>query len=257
MNLIYICIFHQQTYINLLKLLLNSIKNYGNINTITTDILIITTNEFKPLIENIGIEYGINLKYYILNINSLFDAGCARLHIFDYEYINTYEKILYLDTDILINNNIDIIFELNIENNKIYTLEEGIIGHEYWGGQFFNLNKFDRNMSAFTSGILFFANSDELKELFKKIKEHIYIYIKIQNNPIPICLDQPFIVYNSINENKYENQLFKIYTENNPTNIEDKVIYHFPGGPGNYQTKYDKMLDFSEKMYIYHKNKNV
>ena len=43
MNLIYICVFHQQNYINLLKLLINSIHIRGNLNKETTDILIITS----------------------------------------------------------------------------------------------------------------------------------------------------------------------------------------------------------------------
>ena len=37
----------------------------------------------------------------------------------------------------------------------------------------------------------------------------------------------------------------KTYLENNPKNIsEDKIIYHFPGCPGNYSSKIVKMTNF-------------
>ena len=88
-----------------------------------------------------------------------------------------------------------------------------------------------------------------MKALFKNIQSHIQNYIYINNNPIPTCLDQPFVVYNSFIENKYDNQMMKSYLENNPKNIsKDKIIYHFPGGPGNYSSKIVKMTNFWNQM---------
>jgi FkbM family methyltransferase len=102
-------------------------------------------------------------------------------------------------------------------------------------------------MTAFTSGIILFRNSDCIKVLFDTIKAHATDYIKY--NAIPICLDQPFIVYNAISQNKYDNQLLKLYAENNPSIAnEEKIIYHFPGGPGHYDSKVAKMANFWENM---------
>lgn len=249
MNLIYVCVFHQQSYINLLKLLSTSISVKANINRGTTDILILTSPSFQPLIHKELESFDLPLQYYLLECPSLFDAGCARLNIFKYENIKKYDKILYLDTDILLNSDINVIFNLELSSEKIYTLEEGWIGHEYWGSQFFDFSKINRKTSAFTSGILLFRNSDCMKLLFDTIQSHIVDYIYTQKNRIPGCLDQPFIVYNAISQNKYDNQVLKTYVENNPSGVSaEKIVYHFPGCPGSYDSKISKMIAFWMRM---------
>jgi lipopolysaccharide biosynthesis glycosyltransferase len=244
MNLIYICVFHQQSYINLLKLLITSISTKANINNKTTNILIITSESFRLLIQKELEDFDLVLYYYILDLESLFDAGCARLNIFKYTNIKNYDKILYLDTDILLNSDINVLFNLELSSKKIYALEEGNISHDYWGGQFFDFTKTNNNISGFTSGVLFFKNNICIQELFNSIQLHIEDHVK-SNKPIPTCLDQPFIVYNTISQNKYDNQLMILYVENNPSYINsNKIIYHFPGGPGAYESKISKMTAF-------------
>ena len=249
MNLIYITVFHQESYINLLKLLITSISIKANVNQETTDILIVTCNLFQQQIQKELKSFDLRLHYYILDLHSLFEAGCARLNIFKYHNINKYDKILYLDTDILLNSDVNVLFNLDLSSEKIYALQEGNIGHVHWGEQFFDFTKYDRSVTAFTSGILLFRNSDSMKTLFDAIESHIRDYIYIQHNDIPICLDQPFIVYNAISQNKYDNQLLKFYVENCPSVVSsEKVVYHFPGGPGSYDSKIHKMTDFWGKM---------
>jgi lipopolysaccharide biosynthesis glycosyltransferase len=243
------CVFHQKSYINLLKLLITSISVKGNVNKETTDILIITSPEFQPLIQKEVEQFNLPLHYYLLNLHSLMDAGCARLNIFKYTNIDKYQKILYLDTDILINSNINVLLDIEISSEKLYALEEGYIGHENHGSQFFDFTKFNKNASAFTSGILLFKNRDTIKLLFNTIQSHIENYVYKEKQPIPSCLDQPFIVYNAISQHKYDNQLLKTYVENNPSTVNSiKIIYHFPGGPGNYSSKFNKMSAFWNKM---------
>jgi mannosyltransferase OCH1-like enzyme len=245
MNLIFICVFHQTEYINLLKLLVASISQNANIDKETTEILIITSPMFKQLIQTELDGFEFRIDYYVLDLYSLFEAGCARLNIFKYDKIEKYDKILYLDTDILINSDINVLFNCELSADKIHALEEGIIGHEFWGGQFFDLTQYDSNMPAFTSGILLFKNSNSMKSLFASIEKHIAEY----TFAIPSCLDQPFIVYNAITQNKYDNQLLKSYVENNPSDVEPvKIIYHFPGVPGAHNSKFNKMTVFWQKM---------
>lgn len=51
MNLIYMCVFYKESYITLLKLLITSISLKANIDKNTTDILIITSQSFQPIIQ--------------------------------------------------------------------------------------------------------------------------------------------------------------------------------------------------------------
>jgi hypothetical protein len=239
------CVFHNVSFIDLLKILITSISEKGNFNKETTDILIITSPSFKPLIQKELESFDFPFYYYLLDLHTLFEAGCARLNIFKYENIHKYDTIFYLDTDILINSDLNVILNLELSSEKIYTLEEGRIGNRFWGIEFFDFKIHSRDTTAFTSGILLFKNSDCMKSLFDSIQSHINDYIYRQKQKIPRCLDQPFIVYNAISQNKYDNQLLKKYAENNPAIVSsEKIVYHFPGGPGDYVSKSAKMVSF-------------
>jgi hypothetical protein len=50
MNLIYMCVFCQKSYIDLLELLINSIKENSD-DLINTDILVLSTSDFLPNIK--------------------------------------------------------------------------------------------------------------------------------------------------------------------------------------------------------------
>jgi len=241
MNLIYLCVFYQESYIRLLKLLIYSISIKSNINKKNTDILIFTSAVFQPLIQEALAEFDLTFSYYILELQTLFEAGAARLNIFDYESIHKYDKILYLDTDILVNSDINVLFNLDIDDNKIYALQEGRIGDEYWGADFFDFSNYPKDLVAFTTGVLLFRNSPIVKDLFDIIKSHIQDHVN-KGLPLSCCLEQPFIVYNAFILNRYDNRLLNSYVENNPIDINpEKIIYHFPGGPGYFESKILKM----------------
>ena len=244
------CVFHQESYITLLKLLITSISVKANIKKETTDILIITSKLFQPLIQKELEAFNLPLHYYILDLHTLMESSCCKLKIFQYNEIDKYQKILYLDTDVLVNSDVNVLFDIEISSEKLHALEEGNIGHDYnyWGKQFFDFTKFNSNSPAFSAGVFYFMNSLSIKKLFEDTNAHISTYIR-ENKPIPVCLDQPFLVYNSFIQDKYENQFMKKYLENNPSIVNyEKIIYHFPGGPGHYASKYEKMTSFWEKM---------
>lgn len=243
MNLIYACVFHQQSYIRLLKLLVESIR----INTETTHILVVTSPAFRPIIET---ELsGTPLRFYVLDgMKTMLDAASSRLHIFEYDRISEYEKILYLDTDILVLGDIQTIFNLEIAGDKLYAVEEGTIGDEWgsWGGAFFDFSKFHKETPAFSTGILYFMNSQAIHTLFQNTLAHVRSY----KYTLP-CLEQPFLVYNAFIEDKYDNQLMMAYAKNRPIALEPGIIlYHFAGHPGNYTSKYDRMMHFMNPEYV-------
>ena len=69
-----------------------------------------------------------------------------------------------------------------------------------------------------------------------------YIIIRPHNFS---CYDQPYIVYNAFKYNLYDNKILKSLVVNNDYNINsNKVIHHFPGGPGIYENKINYMTIF-------------
>lgn len=249
MNLIYCCVFHQHQYIELLKLLVQSIATKGQIDKGNADLLVMTSPEFLPIIKTRLSSINLPVKFYTLNLKTLMEASCCKLKIFTYTNIDAYDKLLYLDTDVLINSSVSPLFNIDICSSKIYALEEGTIGESLWGSQFFDFGKFDKTTKAFSAGVIYFCNSPEMKKFFQDINDHIQEFVYVQKNKVPQCLDQPFVVYNSFMQDRYDNQLMKEYLENNPIiSTPDKIIYHFPGGPGDYASKLDKMNAFFTKL---------
>ena len=167
MNYIFICVFNKQSYIDLLYLLLESIYIYGKI-TINNKILIYTSTPFMNKIK----QSHLFSNYIIFEINDSYtciDSACkSRLDVFELESVLKCDKILYLDTDIIIKGNINKLFD-NCSDDLIYVLEEGNItdSNDYYGKSLFmdEVNNYE-DKTAFSSGIILFNNCDKVNELF-------------------------------------------------------------------------------------------
>ena len=251
-TIIYSCVFFNKKYIDLINLLLKSYKLFGNFSD-DVDYLIICNTDFQKEIKTIFDNLNISGKIWGIDLKTKFEAGYSRLKIFDYPDINLYNKILYLDCDILVTNSINKILDFQLEN-KLYALGQGNTNHLFWGSQFFNKNP---NCSAFTTGILLFNNNIIIKDLFSQILLHIHNHIT-RRLSIPTCLDQPFIVYHAVKNNLYDNQKLINIVINNPNNFNNETISHFPGSPGNYESKIKKMSNFMNNvMFNMDKNTNT
>ena len=104
MNLIYTCVFNHESY-KMARLLLESIS----VNVKHSDILIVTTPEFRPYIK---------LDVPVLIYMS--DETYAKMYIFNYEHIGKYDTILYLSPNVLI------VSEMNSfdVSDKIHVIQE-------------------------------------------------------------------------------------------------------------------------------------
>jgi lipopolysaccharide biosynthesis glycosyltransferase len=193
MNCIFCCVFNQEKYIDLFYKLLESIFIYGNLDD-NINILVYTSTQFMNKIKkshlfNEKIIFEINDTY-----NSVDKACKARLDLFNLKSLSNYDKILYLDTDILVKDDINKIFD-TCKEDILYVLEEGTIDNkiDYWGYSLFGNEINDYNdKTAFTSGILLFNNCEKIKDLFNQIN------IDMIKRPYNFaCYDQPYIVYNA------------------------------------------------------------
>jgi lipopolysaccharide biosynthesis glycosyltransferase len=111
MNCIFICVFNQQKYVEMFFLLLESIFIYGNLDN-NTNILIYTSTPFMNMIKQNHLFNDEKIKLEINDTYNNIDKACkARLDLFNLSSISNYEKILYLDTDILVKDDINKVFE--------------------------------------------------------------------------------------------------------------------------------------------------
>jgi hypothetical protein len=246
-NLVYCCVFYNKDYFKLLDLLLKSLRMYSFEESF--DFLVITQKQFEPLVKEIGRNLGIDLKIFFLDFSTIFQAACARLFIFDYPEIQRYEKLLYIDTDILIKASLEPIFLLlDGAKDVLYGIESGTIESQNFGAQFFNFNLVDKSLTGLNSGTLLFLNSIQMKSLFQRIRGHLDLFTQAGHQP-PYCMDQPFINFHAIKDKLYDNQLLNPYVslfENNDTvdNYTTSSICHFSFPIGNFGHKYNRMCEF-------------
>ena len=252
MNCIFCCVFNQEKYVDMFFLLLESIFTYGDLDE-NTNILVYTSTPFMNIIKQSHLFNNEKIKFEINDTYDNIDKACkARLDLFNLPSIINYNKILYLDTDILVKDNINKVFNV-CKEDILYVLEESEIdcNYDHWGKTLFGneVNNYN-DKSAFTSGILLFNNCEKIKDLFNKINEDII------NRPYNFpCHDQPYIVYNAFKYNLYNNKILKSFVVNNNNDINsDKVIHHFPGGPGVYKHKIEAMTIFLNSLNKINRN---
>lgn len=250
-NLVYFCAFCNSGYGDLIFLLLDSMISKGSFNPDTTDLLLITSpNLINDIVQKTS-QLSVSLKINVvtLNISDIMNAACSRLLIFNVINLENYDKLLYLDTDILINSNINKILDLPIDDDKLYVAAEMTLDSYFHGKQFYSdPPQVDLTQDAFSSSVLYFKNSPKIKELFKQINKHIYEDTIVNNNKPPGCLDQPYIVYNAAICNMYDTTLINQYIAGIgglEEVAEDRVvIYHFKGSLGDSQNKKQRMEIF-------------
>lgn len=239
MNLVYACVFFQDKYVSMFELMFKSYIKY-NTNQKNTHFLVITQERLQGKIRKIMEASQITWDIFIVESKTFFDAAISRVKIFDYPKINNYDKMLYLDTDIIINASLFELFQKPI-NNKLYALKE-TPNYEYHGC-YFTKESYDRvSSNCFSSGVLYFDKS--MKELFREV---YCIQQKIIREKLKIseCLDQPIFNFVAIKNKCINNLSLQNFVILNPkSHKEAKHINHFCGQVGNYIDKLAKMRQF-------------
>jgi len=187
----------------LMSLFLQSRKN-------SMDILIITQADYQIHLDSKLKKLGLPIDYFIVDAKTPFYASSAKLRVFEYANINQYSKILYLDSSVLFYNQMDPIFQLDLDPSKLYGIEEGWLTHPWWGGDLFHANSITKTLTGFSSSILLFQVNENMKKLFGDIIRQIEENkAKKQTD----YLDQPYIVFQSVTQKNYDNQLLKKLNE--------------------------------------------
>lgn len=265
-NLIFLTVFYNSEFIQILNTFLKSLYLFGNVNNKTTDIMIYTTSIFKNTIES-EVKYVkyFNVKYAINDSYNTLDKACAsRLDLFKLPGVNNYKQILYMDVDILITSDINKI--LNIEwkddNKTVYACKNFTLdynedkGHIYmWGRNLFTDEEYNnvKDKNGISSGVLLIKNCNKNIQVFEDI-------IKDMNVRINNFYDQPFFNYHLIKNDIVEKHVMSEYVyDTDDENIisDNRTIVHFCGWPvGNSKRKLYKMNTYLSK-FIKYKLSNI
>ena len=251
MNLVYSCVFVKKEYITLIDKLLTTFNKHPDNKNITY--LIITSPDFEEDIKKVFEKLEITSDIFLIDISNknemdnIYESTYSRYRIFEYPKINNFNKILYLDCDILILNNINPIFSINT-NNKFYFMNEkkqrqchcALFSDE----EFNKLNDYE----TFTTAVILFENNDIIRDFMIEIYNSIKNFHIKYKNPVP-AFDQPLTNKYCINNNIYNNKDITKYCINighrdGPeilNKLKNYLLCHFSTNVGDYKSKLERI----------------
>jgi hypothetical protein len=241
-KLIYFTLGNNLQYLNIAKLCVLSLQKFNY----NGDFLFIT-NIKDLIIENI--KFNNNVYFMEVPVDGLFSSSANKLKLYNFERVNEYDKIIFSDLDILFTNNPDIIFDEIIEDKFYVSNESELMSAEWWGARLLDQiekNKInENNIMGINAG--FFAFNKNMVNHLEKIEHFLKNNISLSNE----CLEQPFFNVYLHRNSLYDNKLTK-YVSHSGYSLDsfNGVVLHFAGGPGNYEIKYRKMIEFYNKNII-------
>jgi lipopolysaccharide biosynthesis glycosyltransferase len=246
-NCVFITLFHNPKYIHLFNLLIDTIYKYGNLSD-DIDVVVYTSTDFANKIR-VSPQFSDKLYFEINDNYDNIDQACkARLDLFSLPLIEKYEKILYLDTDILVKGDLHHVFKL-AKKEVIYAIKDGFVncGNDFWGCSLFGDELYHHNgKMAFSSGVMLFLNCKKIRDLFDSIKKDI-----IKRPCYFQTYDQPYIVYNAFHYDLYDNTTICDVAGNNIFDVNSNhIIHHFPGSPGSSEPKLVLMEKFMAELLL-------
>ena len=251
MNLVYSCVFVQKEYIELFRKLLETFNKNKENHSITY--LIITCPNFesdiKKLFENLDVKYDIFLIDISTenNKDNIFKSTYSRYRIFEYPKINNFKKILYLDCDIIIVNNINPIFSIDTNNKFFFMNEEK---HRYCHCALFSEDEFNamNDFQTFTTAVILFENNATIRNYMINIYNTIKFFHMKYNIPPP-AFDQPITNKLCMDYHIYDNKEMTKYCMNigyrdkqeEILKINNYLLCHFATDVGDHKSKLTRM----------------
>lgn len=257
MNLVFYTVFFDKNYIKVVDLSLKSLTLQGHYKD---DILFITSEEFKPLLQQLSVlRFFNNVKFLIIEprtIDQTFYGSYNKLQIYRFTEIDQYSNILFLDSDMLICNDVNTLFGL-IERNPqdVHVSSEAgslITSLDHGGGYLTPEERkyvIDNSVTTMNGG--FFGFTPQRISFFKRTVDHVEDEISNKRLYRHACLEQPFFNINLFRDGHYCHDFTKLINHDgarNNQNILDLkqkgiIVVHYCGGIGDPNGKYSCMVN--------------
>ena len=255
-NLIYYSVFGSE-YSRLLELSLQTIKQHST--KPNFDILIICDKNTQQIISNYNVVQYFNIIYHTIDTPSDgIESSIQKCKIFEYQNINEYNKILFLDCDIMAIKDVNIVFDQSYQSNILYTLNRqdlGIYAHNFTTHGLSNLSSDElnhlllHNQQPFNAGQFLFKNSARMQQHFKNVMwfinnwcgeyffEQCFMVHYFARNILTNNLLNTYILLIIAHLNKQQNKL----------QSNNQVLIHFAGNTLDATKKIEYIKQYFEK----------
>lgn len=239
-NLLYYTVGFDNKYINILELSIKSLRKNNNYQ----DILIICDEQFVNECKDALKEYNNIFIHPVKNSESAQKASMNKLKLFEYDNIDKYNKILFIDSDIIIDVNINSIFNNMIDKNILYVKNESFSNDDhrnlFWSLKLYTdkeINNFKlNNIFVFNAGQYALFNNREMKQHFDNIND------LIKNHKGEYFYEQSFMNHyfnlNNLRNDKLLENYVKLFPDDN-IHYKNKLV-HFAGN----SQKYEAMIKY-------------
>jgi len=248
MNLVYFVIGSEPKYSQLLEYCINTIRCYPENDNY--DIMVMCDAEYSQNIKHLPVRIHITES----NVTAM-QASMRKVEIFKAD-IEKYDKILYLDSDIVISGSLGSIFDCVEDPSKLYVKKEGSHTDIYWSRadapyDTATLNRFkDHGISSFNCGQFAFKKSPEMHQHFENVLQEI----KAVFNPAVHFYEQVFMNnYFCTGEHLLYNLDTKCHIFNSAEQTHDftgSIINHFANASCHWSKKLVHMANFHMKLIM-------
>jgi lipopolysaccharide biosynthesis glycosyltransferase len=267
-NLIYFTLNFDIKYIDLFFHCVKSIVKSNDV--LDFDLLVICPKAFETeilqRIESESIDlHGLNIHFFnVSEAASGIDASMNKLLIYQWDKINDYRRVLFLDVDILVVKSLYSIFNDTIDSNKLYSTIYMLSDHLHQTG-FHRLVRYDmskmqefkdNSIYAFNAGQFMFVNSERMLKHLENVNwltkewpgeyffeqsflNHYFNYYLLSNS------NYLFDKVSFISVHLWENALAK------KSNSGDPTILHFAGHACNAEKKLEFINTFCKDLISY------
>lgn len=175
-RLIYFTIGGQPYYAKLLEFAVHTLRTTNDLSQ--TDIMVMCDASYAPHVQGI---HGIDKFLIVPPNNSHIQASMRKVDIFKLPSIAAYEKVLYLDCDIIVTGSLQPLFDAVVDPGKLYVYPENdeFNSHQslFWGLQDYSqdqLTEFEaRGQHVFNCGQFAFKVSPEMQQHFQAVRDMI------------------------------------------------------------------------------------
>jgi hypothetical protein len=246
MNLVYLVVGADPNYSKLTEYCINTIRCYPE-------------NEKHDIIVMCDAEYAHNLKGIPARIHitppnmTAMQTSMRKTEIFSVPGIEKYDKILYLDSDIVVSGALDTIFSLVNDPKKLYVKPDGGNHTDVWWSRpdaphdAATLKRFkEHNIYSFNCGQFAFKNSPEMRRHFDNVVQEmkrvfdpsIHFYEQVFMNTY-FCFNEA-ILYDIAPK-------CRVFTLNEAHEVTSAIVNHFANVNCHWTRKLAQMRMFQVK----------
>lgn len=230
-------------FLPILRLSIRSLRKYNKIDT-----LVLCDEQFEKDCKMMG-----GIKTFTLpDSKKPEDASMHKLSVFSFKEIESYDKVIFIDSDIIVDAKIENIVKQCSDEQKIYACLEShdfnLHKNIYWSIENYteqDIEYFKKNkIYIFNAGCFIFTPNKEFKTHFEEIKniikEHKGNYFYEQSFMNFYFNKRNLVDYSVLNEKNY------ILHANGEKKYKNSIV-HFCGNPGIASHKLEKMKKYLKK----------